>query len=259
MTRKTDPATLDHAVALYLSGKSVLECSTLLGVGRNPIAVELRRRGIEPRGSHDAAVLRYAGTTVEERAAITAAANVAARGRKARPDEAVKRALTNERSPKPMSVHEAQFARLLDAQRVEWQREIACGPYNIDFIVGPVAVEILGGSWHAQKTARHARRSEHILNAGWTLCYVWSTVNWPLTSKAAEYVVALADQASRNPALVGEYRVIRGDAHEIAAGRGQLDNLTNELLPRGSLNPEEQARRASLIRWHGHEGSTDHA
>ena len=177
MTRKTDPATLDHAVALYLSGKSANQCSALLGVGRNAITRELRCRGIEPRGPRDAAVLRYESTTTEERAAITAAANAAARGRKSTIEERSKRALTEQARPRAMSVHEAQFASLLDAQHVEWQREIACGPYNLDFTIGPVAVEILGGNWHAYKTAKHAHRSKYVLDAGWCLVYVWSTVN----------------------------------------------------------------------------------
>lgn len=223
MTRKTDQSTLDHAVALYVSGKSVNECAALVGVSRKTITIEIRRRGIELRST------RY------PQRINTTAANAAARGRKATFKERCLRALTEQANPRPMSVHEARFAEFLDGMGADWKREIACGPYNLDFTVGPVAVEVLGGNWHAYKTARHALRSEYVLNAGWCLVYVWSTANWPLTSKAAEYVVSLANEASGNPSLIGEYRVIRGDAHEITAGRGQFDNFTNEFSPRGCL------------------------
>lgn len=75
-----------------------------------------------------------------------------------------------------------------------------------------------------------------------------------MTRHAAKYCVAIAQQATWNPSMIGQYRVIRGDGHEIATGREDLDEFTLEHAARDSLNltPSERAALASIARWHGH-------
>jgi very-short-patch-repair endonuclease len=189
--------------------------------------------------------------TPEQIAAQVAAAHSATKGRKATWDERAKRAATIERNPPAMSVHEAKFARSLDRIGVPWRREVAVGIYNLDFTLGSVGVEILGGEWHAYKGERHPRRVKYILGEGWALVYVWATSNYPLTRAAAEYCVAFAQEVSRNPALRGEYRVIRGDAHLIASGRDELDEFTLEQSARNSLNltPSEIGKMGASARY----------
>ena len=55
----------------------------------------------------------------------------------------------------------------------------AIGPYNVDLAVGSVAVEVLGGEWHGYKP-RHRERTEQILDAGWSMVFVWDTPTYPL-------------------------------------------------------------------------------
>ncbi len=244
MTAKTDPAKLDNAVSLYLSGKSALEVQTLVGIDRGVVKAELIRRGIEPRGRSAAGKLRASKMTAEEIAAQTAAAHAASKGRRAARAERVKRAATVEAKPPAMSVHEAKFAGFLDQLGATWRREVAVDIYNVDFTIGPVAVEILGGEWHAYKGERHPRRIKKILDSGWALVYLWSTDHFPLTITAAEYCVTFAQQASREPSLIGEYRVIRGDAHLITTGRDELDQFSLEHAARHCIDSAEHVRRA---------------
>ncbi len=251
MTAKTDPAKMDNAVSLYISGKSAYEIQATTGVQRNSLRAELIRRGIEPRGRSSAGKLRASKMTDEQRAAQCAAAHLAATGRKKTWAEQAKRAASRESNPPAMSIHESTFANMLTDKGIPWRREVAVDIYNVDFTIGSVAVEILGGEWHAYKGERHPRRIKEILNAGWSLIYLWSTTNHPITAAAAEYCIAYAQQVSRNPSLIGEYRVIRGDAHLITAGRGELDQFALEQSARDSVKrtPSELAAHASSIRW----------
>src|SRR5690606_16633099 len=99
MARPTEPAKLDNAVALYVSGKSAYEVHSLTGVDRGALKRELTSRGIEPRGRSSAGLNRTSQMTPEQIAAQVAAAHVAAKGRKATWEERAKRAATVERNP----------------------------------------------------------------------------------------------------------------------------------------------------------------
>ena len=82
--------------------------------------------------------------------------------------------------------------------------QIACGTYNLDIAVHPVAVEIHGGAWHGYGThgAGAIQRSRYILDAGWTLIVIWvNERRHPLSAAAADYVVALREESERDPAL----------------------------------------------------------
>lgn len=236
MTRPTDPAKLNDAVALYQAGQSAYEINTTLGICRNALRRELSRRGIEPRGRSTAGKLRASKMTSDEIAAQVEAAHIASKGRKATWSERAKRAATVERKPPAMSNHEAAFARMLIERNVAYRREVAVGIYNVDFTIGSVGVEVLGGEWHSYKRERHPRRMKYILNQGWSLVYLWATTNHPMTGAAAEYCVAFAQEVSRTPSLIGEYRVIRGDAHLIASGRDELDEFALEVSARDRAN-----------------------
>lgn len=275
MPRVVDPDHLNHAIELYLTGKTIHECSAETRVGEGTIARELRARGIEPRkgtrprivlpdkeiidqyntgaseytlsiqygvsrgtitrvlrdsgverrGCSDAGLVRAAKMSPEERQAQTAAAHIAATGRTATWEERALRAATVEKKPPAMSRHEYQFADWLGERHATYTREKAVGIYNVDFAVGSVAVEILGGEWHAYKATRHASRTPYILDQGWTMVFLWSTANCPMTPAVADYVVAVVDEVRRNPALIGEYRVVRGDGYLIASGRANDDEF----------------------------------
>lgn len=225
MTRPTDPARLDHAVTLYMSGQSALQVNAATGVSRGALRRELLSRGVEPRGRSAAALNRASKMTPAERLNQAAAAHEAVRGRKVPHDERCKSALGRQRNPPAMSEPEARFADWLAERHVPYGREVAVGPYNLDFAIGAVGVEILGGEWHADKKARHSRRTPYILSGGWSLCFVWSTINHPMTAAAAEHVIAYANKVSRDPSALGEYRVIRGDGNLIASGRCEDDEF----------------------------------
>lgn len=224
MTRKIDPVDVSYSaeqlrIDYVDNGVAEHVLAHRHGVSRNVIQRWLREAGIPRRGASDAGRVRAAKMTAEERAAQAAAAQAAVRGRKATWYERCRSARSRELNPPLASTHEQAFEAELRALRVPYRREVAIGPYNVDFAVGPVAVEILGGEWHLDKTERHGERTPYILSEHWSLAFVWAVPNYPLAAAAAYKVVTLANTASWNPAAIGEYWVIRGDGQLIASGR----------------------------------------
>lgn len=206
-------------VEAYRTGESELALANRFGVDRGVIRRRLVAGGVEIRGNRDAGKLRYVGSTAEQRSAITAAAHDAVRGTTLTEEHLVRMAQAKEAAGRGrrFSRHEESLNNWLREHGVNAVREKAVGKYNIDLAIAPIAVEVLGGNWHAYK-ATHAQRTPYILNEGWMLLFVWAIRRAPLCVEAGEYIVALADEARRNPALRGQYRVIRGDGKLVASG-----------------------------------------
>lgn len=223
-------------VEKYANGASRLALAEEYGVARHVIDRCLREAGMPTRGMSEAQHLRYVGTTREERRAITAAANAALRGIPQPEEHRAKIALTRQARPPAMSIHEGQLAGWLAERNVTYTREKAVGRYNLDFAIETVAVEVLGGEWHNSrvKTVIHGRRTPYILDQGWAIAFVWATPSHPMTETVTEKVVAYVDEVRRNPSLIGEYRVIRGDGQLLARGRKEDYERTGIMPARDS-------------------------
>ena len=224
------------ALRRYSEGESLYAISKSTGVSRKVIERWARESGIEIRGSSDAGKLRASRLSKAERIAQVAAANKSARGRTVSRGEQHARATTifNQTisGERPRSHLEVQLGRWLTERGVNFVPEQVADIYNVDFgIEGTVAVELLGGSWHAQPSRRehHRHRTHDILNAGWHMIFVWSTHYTPINPWAADKIVSLSKEASRHPATPGKYWVIRGDGEVMSTGSGKSDDFTLEL------------------------------
>lgn len=231
-SRRTD-LPMEEIAAAYRSGESELSLAERFQVDRNVIRRVLTESGVDVRDRSAAQHNRLAKMTSEERSLLTEAAHEAARGRSVPAEELFARARMRERTLSHASPREGVFGKHLAGRTHEVTPQKAVGPYNVDFAVGPVAVEVLGGNWHAYKP-EHAQRTPYLLNAGWHVLFVWDLKKAPLCIEAAEYVLAWAQQASGNPAAVRQYRVIRGDGQ--LAASGSADDQHFPLVPASIAN-----------------------
>lgn len=226
-----DPGDL---IARYQRGDSLLRLSRDVGISRPALRRFLQKQGIAIRGGSEANIIRMRRLSRTERAALAAAANSAARGRKHSWEERAKRAVTVQRKQCHVSDTERQLLTILESRGLAGGiLQQADGIYNIDIGLHPVAVEIYGGGWHAygRHAARSPERFRYLLDRGWVCCIVWC--EGPVDLHAiADYVVALHQEASSNPSLRGQYRVVRGDGELVASGSDDLDKLTL-IPPRG--------------------------
>lgn len=226
-------------VESYQRGESELSLAARYGVSRNVIRRHLLEQGCDTRGRSDASFVRAAKMTAEERAAQAEAAHDAVRGVEQTEEQLLARALGVERVGKVEPGGEQAMLGWLTERGETPIPQKAVGKYNVDFAVGPVAVEILGGGWHSAK-ATHARRTPYILNEGWAMLFVWNHEGRSaLSERAADEVVAFANQVRRDPSLIGEYRVIAGNGETLA--RGRVEDRQFTLVPpprgRGELGP----------------------
>lgn len=214
----------------YQSGESAYALAKSYGVSRTTINSWLDRACIKRRGCSAAGKVRASKMTPEERAAQSVAAHDAVRGAHRTLDSNIKGASTRERKAHDglvkMSSGESLMDRWLTSRGMAHAFQKAIGPYNVDFAIGDsVAVEILGGSWHATKSKRikESKRAEYILNFGWSIVFVWNTYAVPMTEICAEQIVSIVDVVRSDPSSRGKYWVVRGDGKLVTARCGDMN------------------------------------
>jgi DNA-binding transcriptional ArsR family regulator len=214
----------------YRAGESVLALAEAFDVSRSIVRRHLEAEGVELRSHGAAGLVRAARECPQWRRDQLAAARAAA-GKYPRDAEAAstRRAITRENLAAQTGRGEILMHAWLLERGLPVVAQKAVGKYNVDLAVTPVAVEILGGGWHAAK-ASHGVRTPYILNQGWNLAMVWNYEGRSaLTEHAADSVVAYLQEVRRDPAATGQYRVISGDGETLATG--SVDGDEYALVP----------------------------
>jgi hypothetical protein len=204
-------------IAAYEAGESVLSISRRLGVNREVVNLRLRKHGVRPRDRSEAALVRMANASARERAQMTASALEVRRGQTETRSLAEMRAARSGRNPYgKIRDGEIPLACLLSERGYYADMQRAEGPYNIDLAFWPVAVEVHRPTAHPFADPKMLRRTEHLVDAGRRVLYVWQVRagrtyrRYPeLTPEIADEVVAHLERAQRDPSSVGPYRVIR--------------------------------------------------
>lgn len=219
---------VEEMTAAYLSGESVAALARRYKVSRKAITGRLVAAGVPLRTMGEANQIIAQSRTPEQRAAGMLKAQAATRGAQHSETHRRKIAETREQVGAGVSRHELRLAQMLQDRGIQAVPQKAVGRYNVDLASGSVAVEVFGGGWHGY--GRHRRRApkrlRYILDEGWNLLVIWTSVHFPdVTGEAADYVVAFVEEASRNPALRGEYRVIWGDGKDVTSSYRDVDDL----------------------------------
>lgn len=213
----------------YVSGETEQALAKAFNTSRRTIATRLQENGVTHRTQSETQRIRAIAQTPEQRSAQARAAHEAVRGREHSFEEKCQRAQTRQIKQLGISAHEALLCYWLAERGFSSIPQCAIGPYNTDLAIHPVAVEIYGGGWHSggRHFARVAERTRYILDQGWNLIFVWvDRRKWPLTIGCAEYLIAFLEQASIDPSLRGEYRVIRGNGQEFPASSFYFNKTT---------------------------------
>jgi len=205
---------LDMVKLRYLLGESIYALSRRLKISRRIIQERLVSDGVRIRSRKEVNKLRYADSTIEERKAITAAANTARRGSKSSIQERETRAKGVERVGRVVSPYEQLFQEYLRQVGVVLTPQKAIGIYNPDFASNSVIVEIFGGNFHHTRihAARDPVKFKYFLKRGFNVIVVWTNNREKrLTIDAAKYVASIIERTDSDLSFRGKYRVIRGD------------------------------------------------
>lgn len=198
-------------VAAYVAGMSELQIAKDFGVSRNVVRRRLIESGTQVRDQSQAGVLSASRVGGEQRKQRVSAAHDAVRGKKRSVDELAKRAMTKMRVDGAVVIGEGEneFAQALAERGVSFVRQYAVGKYNLDFLVGSVAVELKSGP---SKTAAAFRdvgtgRIEDLAKSGFRTLYVCFSDTRALAAATNE-IVTLVDEFNRQPSPIRQYWMV---------------------------------------------------
>jgi very-short-patch-repair endonuclease len=216
--------------AEYLAGKSIRQLARERKCDRTVFEDGFERLGLPMRSMTEAIRLQRQQLTPAQRKVLRAM-NAKTRGRPQSYKHRCNRALAREALARCRSRFEVAIAEALAQVGLEFVREKAIGPYNVDFaLAGNVAVEVFGGRWHnvRVKTGDHAKRLKYILDQGWHMVILWAgppSPGEPQWARSMENIIAFAKHARRNPAGRREYRVLGCDGEFYTSGSAQSDHI----------------------------------
>lgn len=216
MTIKLTPAQVDNIVKRYRAGESILSIANGAPFSR-PVITRVLRDRAGYRDRRRAALNRYKRMAPADRSALANNAHLAA-------------AIAREKSGQFVGAGERKLAQWIRERGIEPVPQKAVGIYNIDVAIHPIAVEVhlshASPKFSATCYRRRMERALYLIEAGWSILYVWDPSAKRITEGAADYAVAFLQETNRNPSAIGEYRVIRGSGELFAFGRPDGDKLT---------------------------------
>ena len=204
--------------AAHEAGESVLALSKRLGVNRSTIAQRIREAGGEPRGSRAANILVAANKTPEQHRAGAQAAQEARRNKGASHAEKVKRAASR---GKVIGAGENEIANAARAAGLPVDQQAPVGIYNVDVLVGSIAVEVIRLPSSHLRDPAFRERAKYLRDCG--LCVVLVTFRKPSGVSSIvgnlDHVVAFLERADCTPALRSKDWMIRCSAERFSRTR----------------------------------------
>src|SRR5690606_18443985 len=158
---------------------SVKAVAEQLGVARGTIVRWLRLAGIRQRDRSEAMRLRMSKTSPAERTALASAAHDAIRGHRKSPDELARRAVGYSRTRCKQGRFERDFAVLLDRLGARYSAEHAIERYNIDFMIGRLAVEVCRSKGNPLRRGHFAKKLEYLGDVHIPVLTIWCKPNEP--------------------------------------------------------------------------------
>lgn len=206
-------------LALYNSGLWKNEIANKIGISEGAIGRYLSFLGV-PLADNKSQVMQR----IHERGgkewseSVSDKAHKAVKGVKRTDESLIQRANTLEAIGRFGSVTEKILFDMLVARGVNPIAQKAFSKYNIDIMIGNVAVEITGRGRKPVDIPAIKERIKLLLNSGYSMIWVWANKSFPIESGAADYIVSYCQKLSLDPSFIGEYRVIRRDGKLISCG-----------------------------------------
>jgi very-short-patch-repair endonuclease len=227
MPTKLTPEQILDLHKRYLAGESSTDLAKVAGVHNLTIRKGFLRLGLSVRSHSDARTIEASRAGANVRAKRAVAAHDAIRGKKRPINELLQRAATRQNNPPLLSSSVKRVVNFFDSCGIAFDREVACGKYNIDFVIyGNIAVEVFGGQWHGsgRHATRHEKRIRYILDQGFHVIIIWVNKR---TQDA--WIRALSDTIAEiyklrgDPTALRQYRVIWSDGN-FCVSRNSYDN-----------------------------------
>lgn len=221
---------IDKAIGMYNSNIGVKAIAKEFGISDTVVKDRFIKAGIHIRNRSEGMYARMANTSPEEKLRLSSAAHNAVKGVSRSEEHLCAIANSRERNGSFISRTEVILREMLEARGFTCQAQKAVGRYNVDVAITepPISVEVFGGGWHfvGDHAARFRKRTEYILNKGWTQVCVVVGTDYPLEVGAIEYIVSLAQALSLGKPIESREHVIFGNGNTTAIGQNKLNGIT---------------------------------
>ena len=186
---------LDYAAlhARYMAGESGVAIAAELGIDFTGLYASWKRRGLPVRSSRDAA--RLLCQQRPDRRELIRHTQASRRGTPYSEATVVKRAQTREARGIGISDNERRLGERLTAEGIAFRQQAALGRYNVDFLIGTLALDIDGGGHNPRVNANRAKRHAFLESQGLTSVHVKARGEW--IERALSVVHANTGEKSR--------------------------------------------------------------
>lgn len=222
---------LEQVADMFGQGYPVLRIANAIGISRATVNKCLDDLGLERPDISEGNRRGNLHTSPSARKQRAAAAHEAVRRRGENPHTRKLHSERDEASLRYIGEGEEALMERLQAAGFDCVPQAARNGYNIDILVGNVAVEVHNASSRPHHTAQRLCRIVELIGAGIHSLYVKTGPDCPVISETAmEKIIAFLDFARSNPSAPREYRVIRGDGKIDHTAKRQFDHVTSVIV-----------------------------
>lgn len=161
-------------ITMYQNGMSENAIAKHFGVMRGVIRKRFNEAGFITRTQSEAEKLKWSKMTNEQRDNQVKAAHIKATGKICTYDDLRARAVTREKATNyaNIGIGEFEFKELLNSRGIDFRYQAAIDTYNIDFLIGSVAVELTANKSRCYGYGLHTERSKNLLKRDIKTLYV---------------------------------------------------------------------------------------
>jgi hypothetical protein len=221
-------------VSLYSNGMSEVEIAKQFQVSRPVIRARLIESNCQIRSHSEANIVSMSRMTLNQRQQRVQSANNAIRGMKRSHDEKIRRAITKttQFSPQWVGYGEDEFAKALTELNIKFSRQTAVDIYNVDFIIGNIAVELKCGATSRSnvKSEYFSGRIKELSDRGYIVCYI-AFKNVSAFISSLDYIISNLNILASNPSSSSKYWMIWCRFNEFTTLRNELGQFTSKPVP----------------------------
>jgi len=196
---------------LYTSGMSENSISHKFDVSRFVIRRILLELGIEPRSRSEAEKIKWSRMTSAQRIRQTSKAHDTVRGKPRKEGEMISRAITRQKTLSKVVASEIELLEVFRRNRIKAIPQAAIGRYNVDFLVGSIAVELYIHSNLPHHRDGQAEKIVNLIDSGLSVVYL-SSRRWPPHPASIKKLISTLKILRKNPPTLRQYWMIRSQA-----------------------------------------------
>jgi hypothetical protein len=196
-------------IKMYKSGDSENFISKHFDSARGTIRRILKENNIPIRNQSASEKLKWSQMDSVTRSNQVRACHAVTKGRQIPTEERILRANSLEKSRGRIGIGENILANIFRKNNISFIQQAAIHTYNIDFLIGTIAVELNIGTVYPDRRKTDSKKIMHFLNRNRSIIYLLCKDISLIKGKPVKDLIGIINELSRNPPSKSKYWVIR--------------------------------------------------